>query len=592
MTSPRIEAFAPQLRLVQTLAGGLGGCALWALFEVVPDIAGDRVVFALAVFVTVLFVPFLLSAGAIAPLRAALAAIALSAVVTALSLTASLRFATVSGFVETGHPIVAIMFLTLLPVPFLIAGLGEERRWLDYAVLFDAAWAAAVRAMAALAFLGAFWLFLFLSDALLALVEIELLDWLLDAGPTPFILSGAAVGLGLSAAGEMPEFVSPHLPLRLLRFLVLPAFAVIGLFVAMLPVRGLSGLFGTLSTAAVLLAMLAAVTSLVSAALDRDDAEAPEGRILRGSVQALVILMPVLAALAIYAIVERVGQHGWSPDRLAAMSLALVGGGYAATYFIAVLLRRDWMRRIRLANIAVAIGIIALSAAWLSPLLNPQRLAVASQIGRYANGAVAASELDLWVMRENWGLAGKAGIARLNEMAQAEGAGDPVLAEQLAVLDKSQTRAEFENWGHSGDRAELVAELRTELVVYPPGSVVPDALFDQPQRSELQQWSAACARRTVSGQKGCSAVLADLLPDAPGSEILVLLLESEAYVRVAAFHADGRVLGRYGPIWLTEDYSVTTSPDLIDQLARGAFSVSPSRLNVLRIGDSELIVLP
>ncbi len=580
------------MRLAHALCGALAGLAFWLLVDVLPEMASARTVFDLSVFSVSLFVPFLLSAGALPPLRAALGSLALSVIVTGLAASASYRFASVDQFVETGHPIFAILCLTLLPVPFLIAGLGRDGRWLDYAILFDAAWAAAVRATAAALFLGAFWLFLFLSDALLSLVGLNLLDWFAEVAMLPFVLSGVVFGLGLSVAGEMPEFVSPHLPLRLLRLFLLPALAVISLFVAALPFRGLSGLFGTLSTAAVILAMIAAIAALVSAALDREDSEAPKGRMLRGAIQALIVLMPVLAVLAVYAVAERVGQYGWSPDRLAAMSVAVIGAAYALTYAAAVAFRRDWMGRIRQANVAVAIAIIALSAAWLSPLLNPQRLATASQIGRYAQGTVTAGELDLWAIGRTWGHAGAEGIAQLSAMGAEVAVPDDALVERLDALDRAESRAEFENWAPPSDRIAQIERLRAALRVHPAGSAIPEDLFDRSAPLQLQQWNDACARSTGEGWSGCHVLLADLLPDVPGQEVLLFTLESDSFVRVTAFRSDGRGIGRYGPIWLTEDYGLTTSPGLIDQLARGEFSVEPSRLNSLRIGGAEMMLLP
>ena len=364
------------------------------------------------------------------------------------------------------------------------------------------------------------------------------------------------------------------------------------LFVVALPVRGLSGLFGTLSTAGVILAMIAAMTTLVSAALDSSDREAQIGPVLRGAIQALVVLLPILAVIAVYAVAERVSQYGWSPDRLAAMSVAVIGAAYAVTYSAAVALRRDWTGRIRQANIAVAIGIMALSAAWLSPLLNPQRLAVASQIGRYVQGTVTAGELDLWAMGREWGKAGARGVSRLEAMNAEVGKTDDDLAERLSVLDKAQTRGEFENWAPPTNRIAVIERLQTAVQVHPPGSRIPDNLFDQTAPLQLDQWSEACGNTTPGGRTGCHALLTDLLPELGGIEILLFTLESESFVRVTAFRSDGRGIGRYGPIWLTEDYSLTTSPDLIDRLADGDYVVEPSRLNTLRIGGAEMILLP
>lgn len=590
MSDPSTSSTILRGRGVPAVSGALAGLAVWALIDVLPDWTdSDRVILALATATAAFFVPFLAMTGPLAARFAALGAAVLAVPLTVLMTTASLRFDTVEGFVETGHPLVALALAIIVPVPFLIAGLGPKRVWTDYAELFDAAWDLLIRASAAGLFLGAFWALLALSDALLGLVGIEVIRWILDTDPAPYVLSGLMLGLGVAVAHELSDVVSPHLPIRLLRMLLPLALVVTGLFLAALPFRGLGDLFGSLSVAATMMGMAFAAATLVTSALDRDDGAAVEGRLMQRATQVLALMLPILALLAVYSVSERVSQYGWSPDRLAAMTAAVVLSGYAITYAGAVLVQREWMTRIRQANVMVALGVLALALAWISPLLNPQQLAVDSQIARYQQGRVSADGLDLWSIGREWGRPGAQGLQR---MADLRTPGGEALEARLAALDASDNRYAFETAAPSEDRQDLERDVLAGVPVRPDGYALTPDLLAEIAPGTLRDWLDGCARRTPGGAPGCIAVMVDLLPDLDGPETLVFAMRSESYVHVSAFDAQGIPVGRFGPTWLSGTSQLTNGPQVIDHLSRGAFTVAPTRLNALRFEDAELVILP
>ncbi|MEL6644240.1 MAG: DUF4153 domain-containing protein [Pseudomonadota bacterium] len=587
---PATSSAIVQGRGVLAVAGALAGLSVWALIDVVPDwTQNDRLILALATFSAAFFIPFLAMTGPLRAPRAALGALVVAVPLTVLMTTASLRFDTVEAFAETGHPLIALALAIIVPVPFLIAGLGPRRAWAEYADLFDAAWALLVRGIAAGLFLGAFWALIALSNALLGLVGIEAISWILEIDPAPYVLTGLMLGLGAAVAHELADVVSPHLPIRLLRMLLPLALVVTAVFLAALPFRGLGDLFGGLSVAATMMGMAFAAATLVSAALDRDDAAAADGRLMQVATQILSLMLPVLALLAVYSVSERVSQYGWSPDRLAAMTAAVVLAGYGITYAGAVLVQREWMGRIRQANVMVALGVLVLALAWLSPLLNPQKLAVASQVARYEQGQVSADALDLWSIGRGWGRPGRDGLARLAELRTP---GGPALEARLAALEAAPNRYAFETAAPSEDRQTLVASVLAAMPVRPEGrALTPEALAEIAPGT-LQDWRDGCDRRTPGGAAGCLALLADLLPGRAGLETLVFVMRSDSFVQVSAFGADGVPVGRFGPTWLSGAGQMPTAPAIIDDLLQGAFTVAPTRLNALRINDAELIILP
>lgn len=578
-----------RLRTWLAASGGTAGLAVWMLADLLPDvISNERLLLGLSTAAFGFFVPLVTALGPLRPMPALLCATLISTVATLLVGTASFRFDAVGPFLETVHPLAALFLIVTLPVPFLIAGFGRQA-WMDYAVLFEVAWQGAVRFVAAGLFVAVFWLVVWLADTLFGLVglgiigELILIDWL------PPVVSGVVFGLGMAIAEELSDYVSPRLPLQLMRLLLPLVLVITVVFLLAVPFRGVDGLFGGLSAAAILVAMSVLAVSLVSAAIDRDDRSAVDQQLMRAATRGLAVLMPLLSGLSVYAVAERVSQHGWSPDRLAAMTAAALMSGYGIAYAWSALGRRDWMARIRQSNTWMAMAAIVLSMAWLTPLLNPQRLSVADQLARYERGITAAEDLDLWTIGREWGKAGRDGIERLANLAEPE---DEVVQQRLAVLSEADSRRAFEAAVPPATARRISSRLRDLMPVVPSSETVPDSLFLARPPALLARWEEGCLRTTPGGRPGCIALVADLLPMRPGREIVLFMLESDSYVRTYAFDVSGDAAGRFGPTWLSEDYATTTSPSLIDRIAEGAYTLSPAELNAVSIGEMQLLLLP
>lgn len=108
-------------------------------------------------------------------------------------------------------------------------------------------------------------------------------------------------------------------------------------------------------------------------------------------------LVPVLAGLAAAALAARVGEHGWTANRIftGAAIFAIISYGipYLAAAFIA-LGGGGWMQRIEEPNIALAFALAVAALALASPLADPMRLAAASQVARLQAGLVREDGFD------------------------------------------------------------------------------------------------------------------------------------------------------------------------------------------------------
>ena len=469
MAEPRTNRIFRDRMTLLTI-GALAGVAAFVLVEVLPmRIKNERLLLLIAAATGVFFTSFLAATGPLRYPRAAIAAALLAIPASGMLFWASFRFDEVGAFLQTAHPTLAFMAMVVILLPFLIARLRPGAAWLSYPELFTQSWNILVRYAAACLFAAVFWVVLFVSDALFGLVGLNVIQDVLNVDWVPYVLTGAVLGLGLAVVVELSDYLSPFLILRLLRLLLPVVLVVTVVFLAALPVQGLSGLLGGLSSAATLLVMAAGIATLVSSAVDCSDDAAAEAPIMRAAAQLLAIAMPVLAVLSIYAIWLRVKDYGWSPDRLAAATVGVLMLGYGLLYLRAVLLRGNWMARIRAANIVMALTTAAVAGAWLSPLINAQRLSANNQLARFARGDVSAEKLDLWFIGRELGVAGEAAIAVLKATDQPQSA---VLQERLARLEDATSAYNFDTPADSFDRDASVAAWRDMMVVRPAASAI------------------------------------------------------------------------------------------------------------------------
>ncbi len=512
-------------RWIMAAVGGLAGLALYALVEVTDaELISDRTALLVFTFAGGFFAALLALAGQLPFRRAVPAAALLAAVASGLLYWASFRFDLLDDFMNTPLAPLAAFGLGVLPLPFIMAAQGSG--WRDYPSLFRNAWGLAFQFAAASLFVGIIWLLLYLSDALLTLVGITVIDDLIDMEPVPFLITGFAFGLSLAVVTELAEIVSPSVILRLFRLLAPLVLGVIAVFLAALPFRGLSGLFDGLSAAGILLAMAAVAAGLVSMVIDQDDASATASPVLRRSAQGLAMILPVLAALSVWSVWLRVDQYGWTPERIFAVLCTVLALGYGGFYAAAVLRGGGWMERIRQGNILMAIAGIAVCLLILTPVLNPERISAASQLSQVRANLAEGRPLDLYGLTR-WGKAGEAALAELRTEAEAGGSETLLAALETAAIGGDGTTVEAQ---------EADAALRKSLTEIMP--VQPAAA--EREKAELIAWldigtvrelRESCEKTLPAGGSGCVMVVADFWPEEPGNEVLVLSRTNYDYVR-------------------------------------------------------------
>lgn len=522
-----------KLRLMMALIGALAGGSLYALGTLIDAqwLVGLPAL-ASAVLAGVFFGGLLILTGPLPLHRAVLWAAGIALAVTGLFSLADLRFANPEDIAESGVAVISLGVLIWLPWPFVIAQADRASGWRDYPSLFLESWGIVVRISVALIFTGIVWLVVALSQALLGLVGVGVIDLVLKQDIAPWLITGLVLGLSMAVVNELADVLSPGLVLRLFRLLVPVVLVVMAVFLLALPLRGFSTIFGLVSSTAMLLAMVAVAVTLVTSALDQEDATAAHSGLMVQSTRALAAIVVLPAGLAAWTLGLRVTDHGWTPPRFLAASLTVLALGYGLAYLAAVLRGRNWMERIRQANIWLALTMMALSVLWLS-VLNPESLSAASQIARISDGRTKVEAIDLNVFSQ-WGHAGQAALGRLREMAKT----NAPLAARLTAAETAEATGIPVPADTKGAQAALAASLPLQ-----PDTAATQALRAQILAGvslyDLQAWQSACDARLPQGGPGCVLVVGDFLPETPGEEAMLIARNRDGYLVMQGFSFDG-----------------------------------------------------
>jgi Domain of unknown function (DUF4153) len=382
--APASESSAmPRVALLRTGIGLVQGVLLYLLYLVADyDVwpAIEPLLFAPVLLVT-LFAPVLLISGlGHLTRRQVLAWVSTAAVlVAALAVYDIWRMGSMPERWHDSHVtmpsgelctfLVASLFIAHALV---LAGSHDRRRIAAYATYFEIAWKLGVQLAFSGLFVGITWAALLLGSELFRLVKIDFL-WKLIREPwfgipvTAFAFSSA-----MHLTDVRPAIVQGIRGLLLmLASWILPVLTlIVAGFLASLPFTGLEPLWATRSAATVLLFADAALVILINAAWQ--NGSAPVVRLIRLSARVAALLLVPLTAIAIYALALRVGEHGWTVDRIVAAACMLVASCYAIGYAAAAL-RKGWLALLAPVNIATAFVVLGLVLLLFSPLVDPAR---------------------------------------------------------------------------------------------------------------------------------------------------------------------------------------------------------------------------
>lgn len=462
---------------------------------------------------------------------------------------------------ELGFSLAFGLFITHCLV---VAGCIDRRFIARYPTYFDVSWKYGVQAVLAALFTLVLWLLLLLGAELFKLIKITLFSQIIQKAWFWIPVTTLSVTYALHTTDVRVGIVRGvrSLSCNLLSWL-LPLMALIGAgFVVSLPFTGLEPLWSTRRASSILLAAAASLIFLINSAYqdgtraeDSGNARAISPPLRIAMLVASLCLVP-MAALSAYGISLRVGQYGWTPDRVIAMACAVVAACYALGYVIAAIRWPTQFRAIEIANVATAFVIVAILLCLLTPIADPARISVASQIGRLTSGKVSPEQFDYRFLRF---FAGRYGQDALQKLTQQ----DPASTVASRAKDAQLLRRRHEV---EPARAALTAieRSRTITVVQPRGQSLPQSFLETDWRTVPRPYLLPMCLSDTRFK--CDAVLADL--DGDGTMEVILIPGNVPKISV---------FGERDQRWtLIGELANRTCPGISEGLKAGTFELAPS----------------
>ena len=300
-------------------------------------------------------------------------------------------------------------------------GAASARDWridkLSYARLHLHAWTDAVIGAAAGLFVGISFALAFLIAGLFDLIGIRGIGELLREGWFAWGLAGAAFGGAVGLLRERDRLVGNLQRLVMVVLSVLaPVLAVaLALFLLSLVGTGFARLWASgFSTAGLMLGASAFAVLLANAVIGNGVEDRATNRVLRWAAPVLAAIVLPLAGIALYAMLMRIGQYGWTPERLWGMVAVVIALAYGAAGLWAVVRGRgDFDDVLRPLQQKLAIGLMVLATFLALPLLDFGAISTRDQLARLESGAVKPAKFDWAAMAFDFGPEGRDALKRL-----------------------------------------------------------------------------------------------------------------------------------------------------------------------------------
>jgi hypothetical protein len=273
--------------------------------------------------------------------------------------------------------------LWLLVLPFAQTRLTTGHWTIQYRALFANAWRNKLVLAEAALFTGLFWLLLFLWQKLFHLLGIDYFSELFEEPIFVYPVTSLTFGCALHLIGSIERLTSVVLEqiLNVLKWLGLLAGVILAFFTIALVFKLPALLFtGQKAIGAVWLLWLTAVVVLLLNAAYRDGSVSqPYPRWIAQFLRVVVPLTVIVSLTALYALLMRTHYYGLTVERVWAFVVAGAALLYSVGYTLSVFGRGAWLGGMARVNVAVAVALIAVISAALTPLLSPYRLAADSQ---------------------------------------------------------------------------------------------------------------------------------------------------------------------------------------------------------------------
>jgi len=471
----------------------------------------------------------------------------------------------------------ALLFGTLvlfyILTPFVQAWDSREGARFDYTALYRHAWNNGLILLLAALLVGLFWLLIALWAGLFSVLGIKLFAALFFNRVFVWLSCALVFSLGMRIGLQRNSVIEAlrGLLLGICRALLPLTVLIVLLFVACLPFTGLEPLWRTKHAAAILLALLFAHLCLLNGVFQDGRQSSGYARPLRVLVEVSLLALPLLAALAGYALWLRVQQYGLTPSRVLVVLPVFIALLYAVAAAAAVLRRGEvWLGGLRGSNPPIALALVVLLVLLQTPWFSPQELSAASQFHRLLSGQVAPGQFDVSLLRFRLGEPGRRYLARLEQLVEQPGALPPEQVASLrADLQRLQQIQHYGGWQRNRREAPAIAQLQPQWL--------------GPQPEDIEGLLARLAELGDCRRVACSLLAVDLDGDG-GEEVLVIRGEQRHSLPILIMARDPvrgwQRLGR-----LTQPATGALSgAELAERIRREGFRRVAPRYQALEVG--------
>jgi hypothetical protein len=321
-------------------------------------------------------------------------------------------------------PFLSGLFAVLLAAPLFQTARDEGAWRFPYTRLHRHAWTDAVIGGASLVFTGITFLLGLLIAGLFDLIGIEAVKVLFEQEWFEWMLAGFGFGGAVGLLRERDGLLTTlqRLAMVVLSVLAPVLAAALVLFLASLPFTGLGRLWGSDVPTTPLLLLAGAGAILLANAVIGNGAEDRSGNpVVRWSALPLVATVLPLAILAAVSMGVRIGQYGWTPERIGGVIAVGVAVAYGLAGWWSIWRgRADFDDRLRPLQTSMAIGLCGLALFLALPILDLGPISASSQLERIEAGKVQPNEFDWAAMAFDFGSAGRERLRRLARSGPSE----------------------------------------------------------------------------------------------------------------------------------------------------------------------------
>jgi hypothetical protein len=373
-----------------------------------------------------------------------------------------------------GWRFAASLLAVAIAVPLFQAVRDSGTRRLDPRVVHDHAWTNVILWFLVWAFILAAFLLILLLGGLFDLIGMDFLQRLMRKDWFASMAWGGTFGAAVGLVRDRDRVLGllQRVGRTILSVLAPVLAAGLVFFVLALAFTGLGPLWReTAETTPILLGCMAGGIILANAVIGNSPEEEPQVRVLRWAAMALGAVLLPLAIVASISMAKRIGQYGFTPDRLWAVVVVAAAVAVSCAYLVALVRgKAGWAGLVRRYNVGLAAGICLLALFLALPIVNFGAISARDQLAMLESGRIAPDRFDWRAMRFDFGPSGRKALERLRDKGRT-----PDIRAHASSALRADDRWALESVDEIKRKEAAIAEVR----VLPKPIALPAGLLER-----------------------------------------------------------------------------------------------------------------